>query len=421
MNHLLRRLLLLSLALTFAWSTTGCSDSDGSDTTLEPGPWYEPEVGTPERIAYDMGVLRYLNAAEPVEVRNARIGTAYTFDQADGPACLRGLPYSASILDRESEDLVIFMQGGGACWSDFCLAVRAAPAGVPTTVNILSPTLEQNPVKDWNILYMPYCDGSLFVGDNVIEEEDGRTRIHAGLHNTSAALSMAYRQYPSPRRIMLAGSSGGAYGTAMVAFIVRYIWPDAPIYIVADSGLGIAHEGNRAFIDKLIGEFNAEAFLPEDCPTCGDDGHISDLTNYLLERDDNVKVAVFSSWYDSILSEVFLRIDPIDYQESLERATTAIHERHPEKYRRFIVDDITHTAMLGNVSGIVGSDPINGVELPPGMSDLLATVKIGLLADTNIGDLNLGDWLGHMLADSDEWVDILETPSRVRDDESDDE
>lgn len=403
------RLSWLLLLAAIALVLPACGDG-GADAPIEPGPWYEPEIGTPERIAYDMDVLRYLNAVEPSGTREVGNSTVYDFDQADGPSCMRGRPYAVSILDRGSEDLLFFMQGGGACWSDFCLAVTIAPGGVPQSVNLLNPTLEENPVKDWNVVYLPYCDGSLFVGDNIITEDDGRTRIHAGLHNTSAALSAAYKHYPAPRRIMLAGSSGGGYGTIMVAFIVRYIWPDTPIYIVNDSGVGIAYEGDRSFIDKLISEFNAEAFIPDDCEGCGDNGHITDLVDYFLERDKNTKVAVFTSWFDSIIADVFLGMGPEAYQGALERATGPLHEKHPDQYRRFIVNDITHTTILGNVTGIVGSDPVNGVELPPGMAGLMGDIKIGKLDTTAIGDLGIGEWIGYMLNDESKWVDITEDP-----------
>lgn len=407
MSRSFPRLSWLLFLAAFALILPACGDDD---TSSQPGPWYEPEVGTPERIAYDMGVLRYLNAAEPANTRELRGATVYEFDQADGPSCMRGRPYSVSVLDRGSEDLLFFMQGGGACWTDFCLAVITAPGGVPQNINLLDPNLAENPVKDWNVVYLPYCDGSLFVGDSVITEEDGRERIHAGLHNTSAALSIAHKQYPAPRRIMLAGSSGGGYGTIMVAFLVRYIWPDTPIYIVNDSGVGVAHEGDRAFIDKLIGEFNAEAFIPADCEGCGDNGHITDLVDYFLTRDDNAKIAVFTSWFDSIIADTFLGMGGVSYQGALQRATDPLHEKHPDQYRRFIVNDITHTTILGNVSGIVGNDPLNGVELPPDVGGLLSTVKIGKLNTTNIGDLNIGEWIGYMLNDESKWVDIAEEP-----------
>lgn len=395
---------------------SACDKNDSAP----PGPWYEPEVGTPERIAWDMDAVRYLNTAKPVEITTKGDATVYTFATADGPSCMRGAPYRASVRQTESEDLMIFMQGGGACWSDFCLATTSAPPGIPGKTNILNPTLAENPVRDWNVVYMPYCDGSLFVGDNIVEEPNGKKgpRIHAGLQNTSASLTLAHELFPAPNRILLAGSSGGGFGTLMVTYIVRYVWPDTPIYVMNDSGVGVAHDGDRSFIDKLIDEFGARSFLPADCPTCGDDGHIAVLANYLLERDDNVRIGVFTSWYDGIISEVFLKTGAGPFADAIDKVTTPIHEAHPERYRRFIIDDYTHTGTLGDVSGIVGTD-LKAVELPAGgIGALASNLKIGVMHEILIGDLSLAAWLGYMLNDDlENWVDIQEERTPIATDE----
>lgn len=419
MRSIIQRAVLGAFFVVTALQVGACSDS-GSEK--KPGPWYEPDVGTSPRIAYDMGVLDYLNKATPKEVLEWEGHTAYTFDRADGPSCMRGREYSVTVRDTGSEDLLLFMQGGGACWSAFCLAVKVAPKGIPTSANILNPKLADNPARDWNVVYMPYCDGSLFVGDNTIIEEDGKERIHAGLHNTSAALSIAHQRFPKPKRILLAGSSGGGFGTIMVGFIVRYIWPDTPLFIMNDSGVGIAHDGDRSFIDTLIDEFGARKFLPADCPTCGDNGHITDLVDYFLERDDNVKIGVFSSWYDGIIADMFLQVDPDLFQQSMARVTGALHDEHPESYRRFIINGNMHTSLLGDATGIIGRD-ITGVELPKGidMMGMLGNLLIGTLnsqhknaatLNPKINGITIGQWIEAMLNDGDQWLDLQDEPVR---------
>ncbi|MBW2550967.1 MAG: hypothetical protein JRE73_09385, partial [Deltaproteobacteria bacterium] len=39
-----------------------------------------------------------------------------------GPLCLRGTEYTIDTREGSSDELVIFLQGGGACWEDFCSA-----------------------------------------------------------------------------------------------------------------------------------------------------------------------------------------------------------------------------------------------------------------------------------------------------------
>jgi hypothetical protein len=39
-----------------------------------------------------------------------------------GPLCLRGTKYTVDTREGDSDELVIFLQGGGACWETFCAA-----------------------------------------------------------------------------------------------------------------------------------------------------------------------------------------------------------------------------------------------------------------------------------------------------------
>ena len=391
---------------------------------------YEPELDTPERLAWDAGIVKYLGTAKPREERVLDNGDiTYEFDAKDGPQCLRGRPYRTTVRDTESEDLLIFLQGGGACWSDFCLAVTSAPAGIATGANLLDADLEANPYADFDIVYLPYCDGSLFAGDRDVPEDDPAkiakghdTRRYRGLANLSAALTMSYKHFPRPRRVVLAGSSGGGYGTILASYLVRYVYPGVPIEVVNDAGIGLGKEGDQAFLDKLISEFGAEAFIPDECVGCLEGGHILGLVTYLLERDPDIRVAAISSWFDFVISELFLGIDPLVFQDAMATRTQELHERFPDQYRRFIYDGAGHTAVLGNVTGIVGSDLLGGVELPSEFGTAgfagLQILSIDCEPDATscipaqIGDVTLSDWLFAMSTGDDEgWADLTATPT----------
>ena len=379
-----RRSRLALLALSFVAS--GCAAPEEAPLYTP----YVPEEGTAERIAYDEGLTRYLGTARPTETRTLMDGTvSYAFDPADGPVCMRGAVYRTSVRDTESEDLLIFLQGGGACWSDFCLAVTGAPAGIPATD--LLRDAETNPLSGWDVLYLPYCDGSLFAGDNEVDEDgDGAAdRLHHGLANLSAALTMGHQHFPTPRRIVLAGSSGGAYGTILAAFLVRYVYPGVPIDVLNDAGIGLAREGDHAFLDRLIDEFGARDFLPDDCAECTADGHITGLVDYLLDRDPDVRVAAISSWYDYVISELFLMETAEEFQAALQSETTAL---------------------LGDPTGIIGRD-LGAVELPPNISEALSRLTLESLTTATVNGVTLDVWVRAMIARDDAaWSDLVSEP-----------
>jgi|SRR5690625_514827 len=406
MRGVMRNIFTLAMLCLLASVSAGCADEESKDlesyTPKEPKDLelYTPTPGTPEAVAYDSGLTRYLGAATPI-VKERQDFTLYEFDAADGPVCMRGAPFRSMIRKAEgSNDLVIFLQGGGACWDDFCLAVINTPRKFPSKVNILNKDLEENPVKDWNVSYVPYCDGSLFIGDNTVQDAKGKDRIYAGLHNLSAALSVTKQEFPTPDRILFAGSSAGGFATIMTTPIVRYLWPDTPIYVLADSAAGVAKDGDPSFINMLVDTFGAADLIPKDCDNCIADGNITGFIDYYLPKDDNIKVGLYTSWYDGIISETFLQIAPQDFQESLERITGDLHAKFPQQYRRFITNDRVHTALLGDFTGIIGDDITSGFEASSRLD--FGAIAIGHLKDTVVDDVHLADWIRHMINDEDE-------------------
>jgi len=378
------------------------------DTTEDPDLDSNAEV-TPT-VAVSLGITGYLDV-EPDDVSEDGDVTTYTFSDPAGPRCLRGSPYRLSIREGDPDRVLIFMQGGGACWSEFCLAVTRAPAGIPM-VDVLNPDLEVNPFATWSVVYLPYCDGSLFAGDRDHDDDgDGEVdRFHRGLQNMSAGMMLAHRRFPEASTVVVAGSSGGGYGTMLGSVLARHLYPDASIRVVNDSGLGLARDGDDAFLARLLDEFGVADRLPPDCATCLDGGHLTGVLAWIMERDEDLHVAVFSSWYDSIISEVFLQMPPQQFQASLARETDALSARFGARYRRFVVDGKMHTTLLGNPIGIIGQD-LGAVELPPGFLGQLGSVELGFLENTAVGDVHFHAWLRAFISDPLSVEDVVAAPS----------
>ena len=360
--------------------------------------------------------FQYLGQAITSEESTDGSVTTRTFDPTSGPMCLRGGPFRASTRDTGSRDLVLFLQGGGACWDDFCLAVTSAPAGVPA-VDVLNPELPENPLADWNVTYLPYCDASLFIGNKDHDDDgDGRPdRFHRGLANLSAALDMAADQFPDPDRVLLVGSSGGGFGVLLAPPIVQAVYPNAELSVFADSAVGVARGANEPeFVEHLMEQWGAEPFLP---PTCGrrciEDGHMTAVVAENLREDPSLRMAVFTSWYDLIIGDVFLQVPPSDLAADVARETGALHTEFPDRYRRFVIDGRMHTTLLGDPTGILGSD-LAAVEVPPGVFDTLAGIELGSLASTTAADGHrISDWLGDFAAADAAWVDIVDPAGPV--------
>ncbi len=371
-----------------------------SATTPAAGPQDFSEV-------WSQGVADYVGVAKTSTSATADGVTTFEFDVKSGPICLRGDPFRMAVRDQKSDDLMIFLQGGGACWSGFCLAVQKAPSGIPN-LDVLDPKKTSNPFRGWNQVYLPYCDGSLFAGESDTDDNgDGKLdRQQHGLRNLSAALDIGVKQFPHPKRIVLMGSSGGGFGTIPAIILVRKLWPDAPILVVQDSGTGTGKQGDPKFLEQLVNEFHVARFFPPSCTACTTSAHLTPLLEWEMARDNNLRVAAFSSYNDSIMSGVFMKIPPEQFKKGLLEATDPLHAAYPDRYKRFLIDSTMHTTMLGDVSGIVGSD-MSAVTLPADALPTLATIVIGNIDDTKLGTQTMAAWLAAAADNTPAWQDTL--------------
>ncbi len=361
-----------------------------------------PPESRPFQELVEQGITRYFGEAVVSEKTEEDGETTYTFDSASGPMCLRGTPYRTAARETGSEDLLIFLSGGGACWSDMCLVLGEAEAGIPDT-GILNPELESNPVRDWNVMFLPYCDGSLFAGDaDWDDDEDGQIdRYHRGLRNASAALDVARERFPSPRRILLAGSSAGGFGTIVMTVLARLKWPNVPLFVVNDSGVGIVKADQPDFVAGLVEEWGAERLLPASCPDCIANGHLIGLVEWGLAQDDNLWISVFSSYGDMVIATMFLQIGEAGFKPALLEETGRLNAAFPDRYKAFLVEGNGHSILFMEESG-----PISDVF--PGGEMFGDSIQLHGYTDTIIDGISFGEWLKAMIDGDPAWRPLSE-------------
>ncbi len=332
--------------------TTGCSNGSNDPASVT-----EPETAAvPFQELYDQGVDRYLGRYAPMLSETEGEVVTYTFGAGDGPLCLDGSEYHMATRDKGSDELVIFLQGGGACWPGLCLATENASKGIPK-LGLLDPAYPRNPVAGWNTVYLPYCDGGLHISDRDSDSNgDGQPdRFQRGLHNLSAALDVARNTFPSPSRILLIGVSAGGFGTTYSLPLVRKLYPDVPIEVVNDSGLGIVRPDQPEFVEFLLDAWNARAFLPPSCPTCiGEDGHLTDVHKWELEQDPNVRLGMLSYTRDNLIAVTFTQTGLDAFEAVLKPELADIESAFPERMHSWVPDGEGHTFLLSSLELTAG-------------------------------------------------------------------
>jgi hypothetical protein len=335
----------------------------------------EPIVELPFQELYDQGIDKYLGTISPSASRSAGPGVIeHIFSIEDGPVCFTGNQFSMFTRDGTSNDLLIFLQGGGFCSPIACEAIDEGIPLIP--FGILNPQDPQNPTRHYNVGYLPYCDGSGWMGDNEVDSNgDGSNdRFFKGLQNLSASLDVVARTYPSPDKIVLAGNSAGGFGVHAALPLVRKLYPDISIVVINDSGTGIGNPGGFA---TNYDYWNAWAFIPASCTDCiGADGNLTDYHKYQLAQDANIRMAYISSKQDATFAAIIAGGGEA-FEYELIQAANELNAAFPERFQSLIANGEEHTFIISDF-------------------------------DYQIAEIEVRQWVADMIGESEDWISITE-------------
>lgn len=354
----LTRILMAVFLLSSAGMALGDDDGNGSRGL---GQQARQELA-------DSGADKYLGQFAPATHGDVGEGwTKHTYDSSlgvilgDGPLCIAGTPYSIFTKVKNPENVLIFMQGGGACWQDFyfCNILSEAqepppnpPFGIWDDSVPAGMDESPNPLADYSIVYMPYCDGSVFTGDKDVPDANfpfGPVRFHRGLENASAGIDMAREMFPQARRIVVAGSSAGGVGAASFAPLLTRIafGNQVKLSVFNDAGpVAIDLTDVYGGIPKRAFDWDFGQFYPASCTNCDDHGQQTALIRWRLDNDSTVRESFYSTDGDET-DRFFLGVPTQEqYRELIVTEHGLLNTAHPDRYKRFIRSgDGFHTAL----------------------------------------------------------------------------
>ena len=331
----------------------------------------------------DAGVDKYLGSAVATR-SDYGVWTRHLFDRdlkpdaaypsgfrPDGPVCIAGTDYSVFTRQGDPKKLLIFLQGGGACWQDFYRCNILAEAQAPTPngpfPGVFNPDVPGNPFADYSIVYMPYCDGSTFGGDNDVQDPafPALVRHHRGLRNVSAGMDVAGQMFPRAKQITVMGHSAGGVGVAAFApFLARFVFGNnTKLTVYNDAGpiavnLGTSPAAGGPDLPWLSvfarqNDWQFQKFYPQSCiddGRCNAFGQQTGIIDWRLENDSTIREGFYETDAD-ITNRFFAQgdgslMDPTAYRELILAEHGALHEAYPKRYKRFIVSgDDTHGAV----------------------------------------------------------------------------
>ncbi len=150
--------------------------------------------------------------------------------------------------NTRSDKLLIYLEGGGACFnnptcianpSNFKKIQFAAWKNSIGQLGIFNESNDNNPFKDWNMVYIPYCTGDIHGGTNDKADIGIRKKQKMlGYANVTAVLEELVGYFGEERfeEVFLTGTSAGGYGTLMNAGQVADYFVQSKLTVLNDSG-----------------------------------------------------------------------------------------------------------------------------------------------------------------------------------------
>ena len=292
-----------------------------------------------------------------------------------------------------SDRLVIYFEGGGACFntatcllndgfSNFSAPQFIAWANTIGGGGMFDADAADNPVADWNFVYVPYCTGDVHAGD---KEDAGVPGVFGaqqfvGYRNVGLYLERIVPSFAGASHVLVTGESAGGFGAAFNYDRIADAWPGAKVTLLDDSGPPF---GDMYLAPCMQQEWrslwNLDDTIPADCTECfsPDGGGISNLAEYLATEHEGQKFGLYSSVQDAVIRTFF----------------------------GFGMNDCLGGVMTGQMfeaglydlrDNILGDDPAWASFLAPGSNHTITASP--LYYTTTVDGVRLVDWIADLLA-----------------------
>lgn len=187
------------------------------------------------------------------------------------PTCGNGTPWVFFVKRGTVNKTLMYYQGGGACWNYLTCSLpthktSTGPGDNPANFQSGFADFDnpENPFKDWNAVFVPYCTGDVHWGDRVVEYRGGGARSvtirHKGFTNAQVAEKWAREHFVNPDQVFVTGSSAGSYGAVVNSLpLQEYVWPSTDFAVVGDGGNGVI---TQEFLENDLAKWGIEDNLP---------------------------------------------------------------------------------------------------------------------------------------------------------------
>lgn len=295
----------------------------------------------------------------------------WTWIGVEGAQCRDGSPTGLGVrLQEGADDLVIFMEGGGACFNDpTCSQNRARFGEADFTEGVAEGVGDQglfntqraeNPVGNWNYVYVPYCTGDVHSGSAEDVQVPGvaGAQQFVGYDNFTRYADLLKGYFGDDLgQILVTGSSAGGFGTLANYEQVAQRFPAASVTLLDDAGPLVPSDSvlTPGLQQLWISLWNLDETYPG--PGLEAPSDLETVYQYyadtydanfgLASYEEDETIRFFYSFglaaQDPECAVSLSREEPCISGAAYERALYDLRDQLPEEWKTFYPDGETHT------------------------------------------------------------------------------
>ena len=222
-----------------------------------------------------------------------------------GTVCLNGETAGFGISrSDDSDEVMIYLEGGGACFNEACDFSAFSIPFVPPTDGIFNRANPENPVASWSMIDVPYCSGDIHGGD-AETMLGGELRQFRGYTNIGTFLEQWVPTFTDAPTVLLTGISAGGFGAGLnFGQVSRAFGPGPQMVLVDDSGPPLSNEVIAPCLQRTFREaWGLDATILAECGAdCPDaDDFATGFLAHLASANPDAHVGVFSNTADLVI------------------------------------------------------------------------------------------------------------------------
>lgn len=312
----------------------------------------------PPAAVSDLGTADLGAAPAPLGAPIQAATNTWTWVDFPDSACDDGSPTGIGVNLNGSKDLLVFLNGGGACWDyTTCVLFNTSAhgpfgsaqfnQGIAAATGSVLDRAAPNPFAGFNLVFVPYCTGDIHGGDNVITYTSGSNQkvvYHKGRANIVAYLKRLAATVPAGGKVVVSGSSAGGFGSSLTYDLFHQYFGGSKLYLLDDSGPLLVGDAIQPVLrSSWYASWGLERTLAPLCPGCQQD--FSALIPILAAKYPGERLGLLSYTQDNVI-RTYLGLSATDFQTDLYAFAATRLDPLPQ-FHYYFVTGSSHT-FLGN-------------------------------------------------------------------------